>query len=57
VRREGGFHETGFALLTEPVGIAFDVDGGGVVQQAIEDGAGDDGIAKNFAPRPGTLGC
>ena len=37
-------------LLLEPVAVAPDVDGDRVVQQAVEDGGGDDGVAEDLAP-------
>ena len=50
---EGRADEPGLPLLAETVGVAFDVDGGGVVQEPVEDGAGDHGAAKDLARAPG----
>jgi hypothetical protein len=36
-------------LFAEAVDVALDVDGDGVVEEAIEDGGGDDGIAEHLA--------
>src|SRR5439155_25635219 len=41
---------TGLTLLLQPVAFAFDVDGVRVVQQAIENGAGDHVVLKDRAP-------
>ena len=43
------------AFFLEPKALALDVDGYRMVQQAVEDRAGDDRIAKHFAPRTQTL--
>ena len=37
-------------VLTQPIALAFDLHDDGVVQQAIQQGAGDHGIAKDLAP-------
>ena len=47
---EGRADEPGLPLLAEPVGVALDVDAGGVVQQPVEDRARDHGVAKHLAP-------
>lgn len=46
----GGPQEPGPAFLFQAVALSFDVDGGGVVEQPVEDGAGDDGVAEDVAP-------
>ena len=43
------------AFLFQAVRLAFDVDRGGVMQQAIEDRARDHGIAEDLAPRTEAL--
>lgn len=40
-----GGEETGFAFFAQAVALAFDVEDGGAVQEAVEGGAGHDGIA------------
>src|SRR2546427_5449578 len=42
--------EAGFELVFQPVGIAPDVDGDRVVQDAVEDRGGDDAVAEDVAP-------
>ena len=37
-------------MFAQPVARAFDVDDDGVVEQAVEQGGGDDGVAEQFAP-------
>ena len=41
-------HEIG--VLAQPVAGAFDLDDDGVMQQAVEQRGGDDGIAEDLAP-------
>src|SRR3546814_744335 len=48
----GGLHQAGTALLAQPIAVAADGDDLAVVQQAIEDRGGDDGIAEHAAPFP-----
>ena len=55
MRGEGGFHKPRFAFLAQPLGVAFDVDRRGVMQEAIEHGAGDHRVAEALAPGPETL--
>ena len=43
------------AFFLEPKALALDVDGARMVEQAVEDCAGDDRIAKHLAPRAQTL--
>src|SRR5262245_4658411 len=47
--------EAGFELVLQPVGVASDVDGDGVVEHAVEDGRGDDAIPEDLAPVPEAL--
>src|SRR5689334_15666917 len=42
--------EAGPLLLSEPVAFAPDVEDVAVVEQSIEDGGGDDGVAEHLAP-------
>jgi len=42
--------ETGLELVLEPVAVASDVDGDGVVEHAVEYGGGEDAVAEHFAP-------
>ena len=42
----GLFDEPGLDLLPEAIGVAFDVDGGGVVQDPVQDGRGDHRVAE-----------
>ena len=44
------FRKRDQAALLEPVALSADVDGGGVVQQPVEDGCCDDRIAEDRAP-------
>ncbi len=46
----GSSEQTGAALLLEAVAFALDVEGGGVVQQAIQHGGGQHRIVEDFAP-------
>ena len=45
-----GTDQSGLEFVFEPIGVAADIDGDGVMQQAVEDGGGDDSIAEHFAP-------
>ena len=45
-----GFEQAGSALFLEPVRFPFDVHGGRVVEQAVEQGARDHGVAKDLTP-------
>ena len=47
--------QAGLELLAEPVAVALDVNGDGVVEQAIEDRGRDHGIAEHLAPGPEAL--
>ena len=38
------------AWISQPVAVAFDLDYDGVVEQAVEERGGDDGIAEDVAP-------
>jgi hypothetical protein len=50
----GGFgpapEQAGLLLLPEPVAVALDVDGGRVMEQAIQDGGGQDLIVEDLPP-------
>jgi hypothetical protein len=46
----GQRNQSSFAPFLEPVTLAANVDGGGVVQQPVEDGGGDDRIAEDRTP-------
>ena len=46
----GDVHNAAFALILQPVAVALDVDGVGVVQQTIENGAGDHVVLKDRSP-------
>lgn len=52
--RFGQRDQTGLAAFLEPVTLPADVDGGGVVQQPVEDGGGDDGVAEDGTPTSST---
>src|SRR5215472_12565260 len=41
---------SGLAFVFQPIALALDVDGMGVMQQAVEDGAGDHVVLENGAP-------
>ena len=41
-------HEAG--VLTQAIARAFDLDDDGVAKEPVQEGRGDDGITKNFAP-------
>ena len=43
-------NQAGLPLLTEPVGLSFDIDGRGVVQDTVEDGTGDHRVTEDVAP-------
>ena len=45
-----GDEEAGVPFLPEPVALATDVQHLAVVQQPVQDGRGDDGIAEKLAP-------
>lgn len=47
---ESGSDHAGFLLVLQPVAFALDVDRGGVMEQAVEDGRGDDVIGEDGAP-------
>src|SRR3989442_13107755 len=47
--------EAGFELVLQPVGVAADVDGDRMVQDAIEDRRRDDPVAEDVAPAPEAL--
>jgi hypothetical protein len=42
--------QAGLLLLPQPVAVALDVDGRGVMQQPVEDGRGDDLVVEDLAP-------
>jgi hypothetical protein len=42
--------EARFDFFPEPVGVALDVDRGGVVQDPVQDGRGDDRVAEDLVP-------
>jgi len=42
--------DTGLLFILEPVAFALDVDGGGVMEQPVEDGRGDDVVGEDRAP-------
>ena len=46
----GQRNQAGFASFLEPVALSADVDGGGVVQQSVEDGCCDDRVAEDRSP-------
>src|SRR5713101_510565 len=48
-----GFEQAGLELLPEPEAFTFNIEGDRM--QAVEDGAGDHGIAEHLAPNPETL--
>src|SRR5215471_3351683 len=50
LRGLGGANEAGLELVLEPIGIAPDVEGNGVVEDAIENRRGDDPVAEDLAP-------
>ena len=45
-----GAEEAGVPFLPEPVALAADVEHVAVVQQPVQDGRGDDGVAEKLAP-------
>ena len=52
---ELGFEQAGLELLLKPEAFTFDVDRDRMVQQAVEDRAGDHGVAEDLAPGAETL--
>ncbi len=50
-----GAEEPGTSLFLEAVRVAVDVHRGGMVQQPVQDGAGDDGVPKDLPPGPEAL--
>src|SRR6266581_4415363 len=50
LRGLGGADEAGLELVLEPVGIAPDVQGDGVVEDAIQDRRGDDPVPEDLPP-------
>ena len=50
-----GDGEPGVAAVTEPVALAADVEGGGVMEQAIEQRDGERGIGEDLVPLPEAL--
>ena len=44
--------EAGLLLILEPIALALDVDGGGVVEQPVKDGRGDDVVGEDGASVP-----
>src|SRR5262245_43328246 len=55
LRGLGGADEAGLELVLEAIGIAPDVDGDRVMQDAVEDGRGDYAVAEDLAPAPEAL--
>jgi hypothetical protein len=50
------WHEVG--VLAQTIARALDLDDDGVVKKPVQQGGGDDGVAKNFAPfREAAIGC
>ena len=47
--------EASFPLLPQPIALAFNIDGHGMVEQSIENRRGDDGISEDLAPGPEAL--
>ena len=45
-----GVEQSGLAFFLQPVAFALDVDGGGMVQQSVQDGGGQDRIAEVLTP-------
>jgi hypothetical protein len=56
LRGLGGADEAGLELVLEPVGIAPDVERDGVMEEAVQDGRGDDPVAKDLPPAAEALG-
>ena len=50
VARELLGDEAGLLLVLEPIALALDVDGGGVIEQPVKDGRGDDVVGEDGAP-------
>src|SRR5882672_11353931 len=50
LRGLGGADEAGLELVLEPVGIAPDVQGDGVMEDPVQDGGGDDPVAEDLPP-------
>src|SRR5262245_25556819 len=50
LRGLGGADEAGLELVLQAIGIAPDVEGDGVVEDAIQDRGGDDPVAEDLAP-------
>ena len=50
-----GLDEAGLELVLQPVGVAPDVEGDGVMEEPVEDGGGDDPVAEDLAPAPEAL--
>jgi hypothetical protein len=55
LRGLGGADEAGLELVLEPVRVAPDVQGDGVMEDAVQDGRGDDPVAKDLPPAPEAL--
>ncbi len=50
LRGLGGADEAGLELVLEPVGLAPDVQGDGVMEDAVQGGRGDDPVAEDLPP-------
>lgn len=46
----GATEQTSFALLLEAVALAFDVEGGGIVQETVKNSGGEDMIVESLTP-------
>src|SRR5262249_21130327 len=55
LRGLGGADEAGLELVLEAIGIAPDVQGDGVVEDAVQDRGGDDPVAEDLSPAPKAL--
>src|SRR5271154_733375 len=50
LRRQFCGDDAGLFLVFEPIALALDVDGGGVMEQPVQDGRGDDVVGEDGAP-------
>jgi len=48
--KRGGGDETRVDLFLEAIGVALDIDRGGMMQDAVQDGRGDDRITEDLIP-------
>ena len=54
---ELGLEEAGLQLLPQAIALAADVDRDRVMEEAVEDGGSDHGVAEDIAPGAEASGC